>query len=350
VPILDLTRITRPEVIAVLERIDKLRDESREIFLFDPRNQTFNLESLWKKVMDANTRWFRGEKVAGLITPEEQRYLAGLHRFAVEYRADHLSDLNPIPGDVTIRAVDAGGVPAEWQIPPGAHESRTILYFHGGGYIMGSPHFTRSLSVKLAAATGMRALSVDYRLAPEHPFPAGVDDCVAAYRWLLESGVDSRYIVVAGDSAGGYLTVQTLLRARAHDLDLPACAICLSPATDLALTGPSYLSNAPTDPVLADLGIFWWVEAHLAGADPYDPAVSPLFADLAGLPPILIQVSTTEMLLDDARMFHKKAADMGVDVSLQTWEDTVHVFQAFDLPEAAEAIDRIREFTARFVR
>jgi acetyl esterase/lipase len=345
-----MTRITRPDVIGVLDRVAALRDESRDAFLADPRNHNFDLDSLWKKVMDGNAGWRRGENVAGLLTPDEQKYLAGLHRFAVEYRADHLADLNPIPDDVTIRPVDAGGVPAEWQIPAGADESRTILYFHGGGYIMGSPHFMRSLTVKLGFFTGRRVLSVDYRLAPEHPYPAGVDDCVATYRWLLESGVDPRDIVIAGDSAGGYFTLQTLIRARRQDLELPACAICLSPATDLALTGPSYITNAPTDPVLADLGVYWWVEAHLAGADPYDQDVSPLYADLHGLPPILIHASTTEMLLDDARMFRRNATDMGVDVTVQTWEDTVHVFHQFDLPEAVDAVQRIGEFIARFVK
>ena len=346
--IFDPKRITRPEVNAVLDRIERVRAESRDLFLADPANREIDLGQLWAKVQDGNQRWFRGENVTGLLTFEEQEYLARLHRFAVEYRADHLEDFNPIPEDVEIRPIDAGGVPAELQIASHSHTNRTILYFHGGGYIMGSPHFMRSLSVKLAEATGSRTLSVDYRLAPEHPFPAGIEDCIAAYRWLLESGIESRDIVVAGDSAGGYFTLQTLIRARDQGLDPPAGAVCICPATNLAFTGGSQITNAPIDPVLADIGIFWWNEAYLAGVDPLEAAVSPLFADLSDLPPILIQVSTTEMLLDDARMFHEKATDVGVDVTLQTWEDTVHVFQAFALPEAAEAIDRIGNFTAKF--
>lgn len=345
--ILDPARITRPEVNAVLERIERIRAESRDLFLSDPANREFDLAQLWARVMDGNERWFRGETVAGLLTPEEQRYLARLHRFAVEYRADHLEDYYPILPDVEIRRIDAGGMPAELQVVPGAHSNRTILYFHGGGYIMGSPHFTRSLSVKLGAVTGRRVLSLDYRLAPEHPFPAAVDDCVAAYRWLLEMGIDSHDILIAGDSAGGYLTLQTLIRAREEGLAAPAGAVCISPGTDLALTGPTNHTNAPTDPVLADIGLFWWLEAYLAGADPCDPTVSPLYAALRDLPPILIQVSSSEMLLDDARMFAERARNAGTDVTVQTWDHTIHVFQSFDLPEAAEALGRIAEFSKR---
>ena len=257
--VLDMDKITRPEIIGLLDRIAALRDESRDEFLSDPENQSIDLWQLWARVMEGNARWYRGEDVDGLLTFEEQVFLARLHRFAVEYRADHLDDLNPIPNDVTVEPVDADGVPAEWQIPSGTHQGRTILYFHGGGYIMGSPHFTRSLTVKLGSATRSRVLSVDYRLAPEHPFPAGLDDCLTTYRWLLASGVDPRDLIVAGDSAGGYFTLQTMIRARDEGLPLPACAVCLAPGTDLALTGPTNLTNAHTDPVLADLGIFWWV-------------------------------------------------------------------------------------------
>jgi acetyl esterase/lipase len=343
----DPNRVTRPEVNAVLERIEKVRAESRDLFLANPANQDIDLDPLWTKVMDGNERWFRGEKVAGLLTFDEKLYLARLHRFVVEYRADHLEDLNPIPEDVEIQRIDAGGVPAELQIAPASHTNRTILYFHGGGYIMGSPHFMRSLTVKMGAVTGMRVLSLDYRLAPEHSYPAAVNDCVAAYRWLLEMGIDSLDIIVAGDSAGGYLTLQTLLRARDQGLASPAGAVCISPGTDLALTGATYRSHAPTDPVLADIGLFWWVETHLSGADPYDPEVSPLFADLHDLPQILIQASASEMMLDDTTAFADRARDAGVDVTVQTWEDTMHVFHSFDLPEAAEALESIGEFADR---
>ena len=345
--ILDSSRITRPEICEILELLDSLRNEARDEFLRVPQNREIDLGALWARVMEANQRWFDGEDVTGCISTEEQHYLARLHRFSVDYRADRFQAANPFENGVGIEPVDAGGVPAEWQTTPATDESRALLYFHGGGYIMGSPNFTRLLTVDLGRVMGSRVLSVDYRLAPEHPFPMGVEDCFAAYRWLLEEGFDPRKIVVAGDSAGGYFTLMTLLRIRDEGMTQPACAVCLCPATDLALTGSTYITNGPTDPVLADLGIFWWLEAHLAGADPLDPAVSPLYADLASLPPILIQASASEMLLDDSRLFHDKARSAGTEVTLQTWDDTIHVFHQYELPESQEAFKEIDTFVDR---
>jgi len=348
--ILDSSRIGRPEIREILELLERLRDEARDEFLQVPQNREIDLGALWARLMDANQRWFRGENVTGFVSAEEQLFLARLHRFSVDYRADWMQTATPIRDGVHIEPADTGGVSCEWQTVPEADESRVLLYFHGGGYIMGSPNFMRLLTVRLGRVMGARVLSADYRLAPENPYPMGLEDCCAAYRWLLDQGFDPRRIIIAGDSAGGYFTLMTLLRIRDEGLAPPACAVCLSPATDLALTGPTYITNGPSDPVLADLGFFWWLEAHLAGADPYDAAVSPLYADLRNLPPILIQASTSEMLLDDARVFYEKAREAGVDVTLQTWDDTIHVFHQFDLPEAVDAVERIGEFTARFAQ
>jgi len=345
--IFDEVRIVRPEIREILELLDRLRNEARDEFLRLQQNRDIDLGALWTRLMEANQRWFRGENVTGLISAEEQLFLARLHRFSVDYRADWMQANQTMENGAHIEPADAGGVPGEWQSVPEADESQVLLYFHGGGYIMGSPNFTRILTVKLGRAMGARVLSVDYRLAPEHPYPSGLEDCFTAYRWLLEQGIDSRRIVIGGDSAGGYFTLMTLLRIRGEDLAPPACAVCLCPATDLALTGPTYMINGPSDPVLADLGIFWWLEAYLAGADPYDPSVSPLYADLRNLPPILIQASTSEMLLDDARMFYEKAREAGTDVTLQTWDDTIHVFHQFQLKESEEALAEIKEFVHR---
>ncbi len=182
-------------------------------------------------------------------------------------------------------------------------------------------------------------------LAPEHPFPAGLDDCVTSFNWLLSCGFKSQNIIVAGDSAGGYFALSTLIKLRNNGITLPAGAVCLSPATDLALTSDSYFKNAPTDPVLADLGIFWWAESYLAGVDPI--RVSPVNADLTGLPPILIQASTSEMLFDDSTRFVERAKAAGVDITLQSWHDTLHVFHAYELPESKEAINKIGEFVKK---
>lgn len=345
--ILDEARIGRPEIREILELLDQLRNEARDEFLRIPQNREIDLGALWARVMEANQRWFRGEDVTGLISAEEQLFLARLHRFSVDYRADRMQANQPIEDGAHIEPVDADGVSGEWQSVPETDQSRVLLYFHGGGYIMGSPNFTRILTVKLGRVMDARVFSVDYRLAPEHPYPLGLEDCCAAYRWLLDQGFDPRKIVIGGDSAGGYFTLMTLLRIRDEGLAPPACAVCLCPATDLALTGPTYITNGPSDPVLADLGVFWWLEAHLAGADPYDPSVSPLYADLKDLPPILMQASTSEMLLDDARGFYEKAREAGTEVTLQTWDDTIHVFHQYQLKESEEALAEIKNFVHR---
>lgn len=342
--ILDGARIRRAAIRRLLDDLQDLRDQAAREYFSAPENKGVDFPALWARVMDGNERWFRGDRPKDLLAPAEMLFLACQHRYAVEFRARAMQARDPLLAKASIRPVVAGGVPAEWEVVPDAGPSRVLLYFHGGGYVMGSPGFMRLLGLKLGRATGMRVLSVDYRLAPENPFPAGLDDCLAAYRWLLHEGIAPGDIFVAGDSAGGCLALMTLLCARDAGLPLPAGAILLSPATDLAATGPSYVENAPSDPVLADLGFFWWLEAYLAGSDAGSAAVSPLYGDLSGLPPLLLQASTSEMLLDDARMLHLRARAVGVDSVLQTWDDTIHVFHQFDLPESADALARIGEW------
>jgi acetyl esterase/lipase len=339
--ILDRSRLSRPEIQGLIDDLQRLRDEARGEFFSAAENRGVDFPALWARVMSGNERWFHKDRPKDLLTRPEMIFLARQHRHAVEFRARALQARDPIPPEVSILPVLAGGVSAEWEVVPDTNPNRVLLFIHGGGYIMGSPNFMRLLGVKLGRATRARVLSVDYRLAPEFPFPAGLDDCLAVYRWLLREGTAPGDIVLAGDSAGGCLALMTLLRARDAGLPMPAGAIGLSPATDLAATGASYLENGPTDPVLADLGFFWWLEAYLGGIEARSPSVSPLYADLAGLPPILIQASTSEMLLDDARMFHQRARDAGVDALLQTWNDTIHVFHQFDLPESVDALSRI---------
>ena len=204
------------------------------------------------------------------------------------------------PG-VTITAVDAGGVPAEWVDPPGvAGPAPTLLYFHGGGYGMGSLNTIRALASQLAAASGARVLSVGYRLAPEHPFPAAVDDAIAAYRWLLEQGADPATVAFGGDSAGGGLTVAALLAARDQGLPSPAAGVCISPWVDMTLGSASIERNAATDPEAKRSHLIEWSGYYLAGTDPKTPLASPVYADLSGLPPLLVHAGTAEILEDDA--------------------------------------------------
>lgn len=249
----------------------------------------------------------------------------------------------PLPEDVRFEPVTAGDVPAEWTRAPGARDDRTLLYLHGGGYCIGSIATHRQLVAGLSRASGAAVLSLDYRLAPEHPFPAAVEDSTAAYRWLLSRGLEPRHLAVAGDSAGGGLTVATLLALRDAGTPLPAAGVCLSPWTDLTGSGDSMKSKANIDPMVQFDALSKMAAHYTGGKDPKAPLASPLFAKLEGLPPLLIQVGTSETLLDDSTRLAEKARAAGVAVDLEKWEDMIHVFQAFGfiLPEAREAVDRI---------
>ena len=251
-----------------------------------------------------------------------------------------------VPADVSWDPVDAGGVPAEWITTPQATDGRVICYLHGGGYTMGSVNTHRELVSRLSRAAGARALAVDYRLAPEHPFPAAVEDATTAYRWLLGTGVDPAGVVIAGDSAGGGLTAATLVALRDAGDPLPAAGVCLSPWVDLEGIGESMTTKAEADPMVQRDELLDMAKAYLGGADPRTPLAAPLYADLTGLPPLLIQVGTAETLLDDATRLAARARAAGVDVTLEPWEDMIHVwhFMASMLPEGQQAIDRIGEF------
>jgi monoterpene epsilon-lactone hydrolase len=261
-----------------------------------------------------------------------------------------MASMMPVPAEAKSAAVDAGGVPAEWIEMPGAVPGRTILYLHGGGYVIGSPATHRSLVARISAATRARCLAIDYRLAPEHPFPAAVDDAVAAYRWLLSQGVERSRLVVAGDSAGGGLTLATLIALRDAGGPLPAAGVCLSPWTDLEGTGNSATDPSVGDPMIQRDGLLEWGRLYLGATDPQHPLAAPLHADYRGLPPLLIQVGTREVLLDDSTRVAAKAKAAGVDVTLERGEGLIHVWQFFgpDVPESVSAIARIGEFVAKY--
>ncbi len=239
----------------------------------------------------------------------------------------------------------ARGVACEWLTPRGADASRVLYYLHGGGFVACSPATHRRMVARLAGLAGVRAFLPDYRLAPEHPFPAALDDCVAGYQHLLELGLAPERIVIAGDSAGGALTLGTLLRLRDAGLPLPAGAVCLSPATDATLSGGSFVSRADDDAMLAPAFCRSVIAAYLPNeADRLGPYASPLFAELAGLPPLLVQVGTHEILYDDSARFAERARSAGVDLTLEVWDGMWHVFQMFEAPESRRALQRIAEF------
>ncbi|TFH25187.1 MAG: alpha/beta hydrolase [Myxococcales bacterium] len=252
----------------------------------------------------------------------------------------------PVPDDVEFEPVDAGGVAAEWTRAPGARDDRAVVYLHGGGYVMGAISSHRLLVADISRATGAPVLSVDYRLAPENAYPAAVEDATAAYRFALEQKIAPRSIAVGGDSAGGGLTIAALLALRDEGAELPGAAFCISPWADLTQTSESMTSKADEDPMVSRDALQVMADAYCSGANPETKTISPVFADLAGLPPLLIQVGTAEVLLDDARKLAANARAAGLDVTLEQWEGMIHVWHGFSmmLPEARQAIARIGEY------
>ena len=252
----------------------------------------------------------------------------------------------PAPAGVTCTPVEAGGVSAEWSVADGADQDKVILYVHGGGYVMGSAGSHRDMTGRLSQASGARVLSLNYRLAPEHPFPAPVDDSVAAYRWLLGQGIQASNIAIAGDSAGGGLALAALIAIRDAGEPVPAAGIGISPWVDMEGTGESMTTRAAVDPVVQKEGLLGMAKLYLGGADPKNPLAAPLHANLAGLPPLLIQVGDSETLLDDATRITERARKADVDVTLKIWDEMPHVWHLFApiLPEGQQAIEEIGAF------
>jgi len=250
------------------------------------------------------------------------------------------------PADVAIERVTAPVRPAEWLTPPSARPATVVLYLHGGGYVIGSPRSHRHLAAAVARASGARALLLDYRLAPENPFPAALDDAVAAYDWLLGRGLDARQVVIAGDSAGGGLAVATLLALRDRGRPRPAAGVCISPWVDLTCSAPSYASKAAVDPIVTQESVTLLAKAYVGVSDVKAPLISPLYADLAGLPPLLVHVGSDEVLLDDALGLAERARKAGVDVTLEEWPAMIHVWHWFQpmLEEAERATQAIGAF------
>ncbi|MYA01154.1 MAG: alpha/beta hydrolase [Chloroflexi bacterium] len=283
------------------------------------------------------------ERPRPLVNPTRQEI-----RQAMEDRSFPATDA------ASVAPIEANGVPGEWVTVAESDPNRRVLYFHGGGYVYGSAVTHRRLCEDIAAAGRCAVLNLDYRLAPEHPFPAAVEDAIAGLTFIGENGPDgtgvARSVFVAGDSAGGGLTLATLLAARERGLDQPDAAIAISAWTDLANTGESTTSLADDDPQKSSVPMLENLACqYLAGADAENPLASPLYADLAGLPPLLMQVGGAEMLLSDTTRAAERARSVGVDVVEEVWDEMFHVWHQFAplLPEGQQAIDRIGEFINR---
>jgi monoterpene epsilon-lactone hydrolase len=279
----------------------------------------------------------------GLRTPET---LPNAIDFDVIRAVESTAPLPPT-GAASVSSVEADGVPCLWVDNAGQSSTRVVIYLHGGGYIWMSASTHQAVMAQISAASDARCLGVDYRRAPEHPFPAAVDDALTAYTWLLGQGTSPQQIAIAGDSAGGGLVLALLLALRDRGIALPAAGICVSPWTDLLVTG-STADTAP-DPVVSGPALRAMAAAYLAGAGATQPTASPLYGDLTGLPPLLIQVGTRESLLDDARRFAAKARAAGVDVSYIEHPDVIHMWLVFapDIPESEKAFRLIGEFVQK---
>jgi epsilon-lactone hydrolase len=253
------------------------------------------------------------------------------------------------PHGTAITTVDADGVDADEVVTPASHPDRHILYFHGGAYRIGSRSSCRHVTWRFASATQARLVAIDYRLAPEHPFPCAVEDAVSSYRWLLAKAGAAQRIAVIGESSGGGLALALLLKLRDSGLPLPAAAVALSPWTDLALTGATLTTKAEVDPILNAEDLPKFASDYLAGADPHNPYASPLYGDLSGLPSVLIQVGSDEIVLDDAVRMAEALRRANTPVELQVWPGMFHVWHLFApvLPEALDAIEQAGNFVLR---
>ncbi len=262
-----------------------------------------------------------------------------------------LLSAQPLPGNVTVTAATLGGVPTAEITVDGVEPRNTVLYFHGGVYVLGDAFLAAELASQIGRRTRAKVISVDYRLAPEHPYPAAVDDALAAYAALLDNGTAPSDIAFAGESAGGGLAIALLVSARDHGLPLPAAAYVMSPYVDLTLAGATMETKRAADPLLSPEALRDRVGDYTAGQDAALGLISPIFADLSGLPPLIIQAGTHEVLLDDAIRLAWQAAIADVEVTLDITPGVPHVFQAYHaiLDEAAAALDRAGQRLAPYL-
>ncbi|MFC4001818.1 alpha/beta hydrolase [Prauserella oleivorans] len=278
----------------------------------------------------------RASPFAADTTPIDE-LRANFERFAAGF--------NAVPDGADIRPDTLGGVPVEWVSAPGSTAESIIIYLHGGGFAIGTIEGYRGMAARLSSLTGSTVVTVGYRLAPENPYPAALDDCVSVVRAVLDTGIDAARVAVAGDSAGGGLTLSVLVRLRDDGSAMPGAAVCLSPLADLAYAGDSVRERAHLDPIVTPAGSHSYAVRYLGSedADFTDPGASPLFADLHGLPPVLIVVGTSEVLFDDAVRVARRIREAGGRVDLDVWPRMIHIlpFFAAQIPESLKAMEEI---------
>lgn len=292
-----------------------------------------------EKLNELEAKLFAG--VLKLVKP----YLTNASVEEMRLSQERACALIPSPGGVTVEDCEQCGLPAQWIRSKSIRQDKIMLYFHGGAYVAGNLKSSRGLGSKLAGTCGLGVLSFEYRLAPENPFPAALDDAMQMYTALLDADVDAQSIIFAGESAGGGLALATALKARDQGLELPCGLVLMSPWTDLTLSGES-VSIEQQDPVLGVESLKNSARMYIGTEQAVDPYISPVYGDLSGLPPVLVQVGAREILLSDSKRIKDKINDAGGKVKLSVWEDMWHVFQAYGMPQSKQALEEIAEFTA----
>jgi acetyl esterase/lipase len=264
---------------------------------------------------------------------------------------ERLFSVSKIPRGVQFQKIDIDGLHAEWIVPKNLKHNAVILYLHGGGYMLGSVVTHGPLMARIALAAKTKVLAIEYGLAPERPYPAGLDDTIKTYHWLIKQGYDPKKIVIAGDSSGGGLAIATLLKLKDLDEPQPAACVCLSPWLDLQMTGETIAIHAKKDLLVNSIGLTIAAYTYAQETELTHPYLSPLYSDPSGLPPMYFQVSGHEVLLDDTLRFEKKAIDAGIEIEVHIWKNMLHVWHAFGfLPEAARAIKDVGKYIEKKIK
>jgi acetyl esterase/lipase len=262
------------------------------------------------------------------------------------YSLNQARRMQQIPQGVEVKRFEADGIPAAWVIPPDAGRDKVILHLHGGGYVLGGIESSQAMCILMAQILKMKVALPEYRLAPEHPFPAAVEDAVKVYRWLLTQGYEAKNIILSGDSAGGGLSLAAAMSLRDAGMSLPGAVVCMSPWADLTFKGKSYITKEKAEPILREDVLRMWAAAYSGGENPSHPLISPVYGNFRAFPPLLIQVGGDEILLDDSVMLAEKAKSDGANVTLKVWDGMWHVWQALAglIPESQQAFEQMGDF------
>lgn len=339
-PTYDLSRV-RDDIIEQALKFVPEGQMLQEQFMTEHPHTGIDFSGFLERKRIGHQRYLRGEDATGLISEDETLYYAKLSRYVSE---GYTYVKEPIPEDVIVTHVDVNGVPAEWQDCGSPDMDKVILYIHGGSFVSGSAKNHRILTFPIGRLSRTRVLSIDYRLAPEHPFPAQLEDTINAYSFLLDSGTPPSHIILMGFSAGGTIVLSLLGKLKEEGWNFPAGVVLKSPATDFSSTYPSYVENASLDLTIGEGGRFLNILAYISAGDPTDPLVSPIRADMSGYPPLLVQVGTHEVLYDECKQLVENARSVGVEATLQEFPEMFHSWYLLNIAETHDAFEKIADF------